>query len=429
MNRVVIALVALTLLAGAAGAQEEPNWIGTHYQPGALILTLPVSLSAGGGIGFGTVPSVEFVFSKIRPLGIVSLDLTAGARAAGSIWTSLPPDYGAITLGGVGSLGFHVGLRGLPGSASDLTDRLDFYSAFGLGYLLANPTGNWGSLVEPSSGLVWGNFSGVNFFISDSLAINAGSNWFTSLGGGFVPGSGSGFSGSIGITIKTGPAEEISGVPTVGIPDVSALSGNVMYIAFLTYYAVAGAFSGYAYDDPSFAPGDGVVFGQRYTDPETLETAAVTFTRILLDRFADGGSKWRFDFAVEDENPLELLFEVELAPDGQILLLRYRDPDTGEILEFEPDSATDPLADAEYATYEDAGSAFVRTERVVVPAGTFTADLYSGTDGEVTFRWWISDAVPGRIVKSEFVPTDGDEDVRTADGELLEIITGYRSPW
>ena len=119
-----------------------------------------------------------------------------------------------------------------------------------------------------------------------------------------------------------------------------------------------------------------------------------------------------------------ILYEFLVGADTVVQKVRYQDPD-GNIGEFIPDksqqqpqAASDaPKTRAEMAKYQ------VDKQRVQVKAGSFMTDHYLYTDekGRGTAESWVSEKVPGNLVKSLYTSK---KDNKTSTGELVQIETG-----
>lgn len=65
------------------------------------------------------------------------------------------------------------------------------------------------------------------------------------------------------------------------------------------------------------------------------------------------------------------------------------------------------------------------TEEVKVAAGTFQAEYikYEFAEQKIVYQWWISDSVPGGMVKYSW--TDNEE--QELAGELIKILQNEKS--
>lgn len=411
-SRIVLVIVALVLVVATAPAQTTLPWFGTQYQPGNVAFSLTAAPLFGTGIGVAAYPGAEYIFAKYRPLNLFSVDFGVGARGTFSAWAS--STYGYMTLGAAPTLSIHTGLRGFEGSAvAEYLDRLDFYSAFGLGYQLALTD----STLGPRSGLTWMNASGLNYYFTDQLAISLTSNYIS----GFTASYEGSFGAGIGIVYKLGPAEEVG--ERIGIPDVTMMTGDLMYANFSALYWASVALGGYLPSDETFEVGDGILFWHRYESVEDDEIEDMEFTRALLHENPDGSQWWRFEFFVNGE---DLAFEALVADDRAVERIRYLDPSTDEVVSHTP---SDEYLWESYTenvwTEEEMEEFRVGSERITVPAGTFRTERLEATEDGASYTWWISEEVPGRVVRFEGI-TEDDERV---SGELREIYTDVTTPW
>jgi hypothetical protein len=117
---------------------------------------------------------------------------------------------------------------------------------------------------------------------------------------------------------------------------------------------------------------------------------------------------WRVAFVEEQDS---VAFEGYFAS-GQSELLRLRGKiGTGEVAEVPVTKGALYHKPAEL-TAESWKGAFVRKESVTVPAGTFRCDyLAYGVPGSGLSEWWLSDQVPGGVVRYLFRPAKDDPPV------------------
>lgn len=412
-TRILVITLALLLVAAVAPAQTVLPWFGTQYQPGNTAFSVTAAPTFDGGLGVAAYPAAEYIFAKVRPANLFSVDFGVGARGVFSAYASSTLGY--LTVGGAPVLSIHGGLRGFEGSGvATYLDRLDFFSAFGLGFQLAITEST--AAGAPGTGLVWMNASGLNYFFTDSLGISLSSNYVSGFTGGYAGSFGAG----IGVIFKLGPAEEVG--DRIAIPDVPTMTGDIMYANFSALYWASIALGGYLPSDETFEVGDGIRFWHRYESAEDDDINEMEFTRALLHE-SDDSQWWRLEFLVDDE---DLAFEALIADDGAVERIQYLDPGTEEVVTHTP---SDEYLWQDYQdemwTEEELEEFRVGSERVTVPAGTFRTDRLETTQDGASYTWWISDEVPGRVVKFEGT-TEDDERV---SGELREIYTDYTSPW
>ncbi|MFW6260919.1 MAG: hypothetical protein ACOC6J_04980, partial [Spirochaetota bacterium] len=264
VRRTGIVLILLSLLASTAFGQSGAPRLATHYQPGNVAFSLGAGFGFGGrGVGVSLYPGAEFIVAKIRPADVLSIDFGAGARGGFTFRSyGTTPAAGYIALGGAPFVSAHMGLRGFTGNeVAEYLDRIDIYTAFGLGYLAYVPTGAAGAI---DGGLAFANFSGVNYFLTDSFAVSLGTNYLTS----WASGLGGAFSTGVGVMIKIGPAEEVGERIDIGVPNLSRMSGDLMYTNFAALYWASIALGGYLPGDETFDEGDGIRFHHRYRSVE-----------------------------------------------------------------------------------------------------------------------------------------------------------------
>lgn len=412
MKRIVLLAGVLLVTTVALQAQNEQTlpWFGTHYQPGNVSLGVEGGLDFGTSLSLAAVPSAEVIVTKVRPLGLFSIDVGIAARGLAAF--RFGSSGATTTIGAAPLVMLHGGLRGMTGSYGDLLSMIDFYTGFGLGYLVSLGASGGG-------GLAWANANGVNVFFSDSLALRVGTNYFAPFEGSL--GS---FSTSIGLMFKIGPAEELGESIAFSVPDVDGMTGEVMYATFSSFYALAAITGGYLPSDDSFSVGEGTRIRQSYVDGNDREV--ITLFRALLHVGVDT-QWWRYEFELDDEQET-FAFEAEIDADGQVMMIRYEDQATGDVVFYEP---ADPARFQSFRdlqtlrSEEEMEALTVGQERITVPAGTFQTDRIEATEDGATFVWWISDNVPGRLVKFEGESTD----TEAFSGELTEIVRGYSSPW
>jgi hypothetical protein len=207
-------------------------------------------------------------------------------------------------------------------------------------------------------------------------------------------------------------------------PDMPNVSGNMMYAQFLSLYWASLSAGGFIYDDTTFLEGDGIRFRVTYTSEG--DSQEIVFTRSLVKVNSDGTLWWRIVYDVEDaEDSLE--FEAITDSDHGLLRIRYIDPVSGSITEFEPDDVAawyggedaQLVATDEFAVYQTG------SERIRVPAGSYFTDKSEYHQDSLHYTWWTTDEVPGLVVKYEGT----NETMDTIEGELLEVLTDQTSPW
>lgn len=129
------------------------------------------------------------------------------------------------------------------------------------------------------------------------------------------------------------------------------------------------------------------------------DDAPVTLERAFLRKLDNGNEWWRVSWDAEDG---AWVYEALMSAgeERQVLRLRARDVDgnEGEIPVTEGTSVYNaPVR----LTEESIQGASRGAERVTVPAGTYTAEhvVYMSMAGEGQVEWWITNDVPGGLVK------------------------------
>ena len=221
-------------------------------------------------------------------------------------------------------------------------------------------------------------------------------------------------------------------------------------VAALVYFQAFFA-GGYVQGYGDFTEGEGVVWKVTAEDGEDPEESdSLEIERALLKRTAEGNTWWLLRY--KDEQGEELVSESLLNDDYEMVIFRYRDPETQKIREWKPESseqeseseAETEVEDEEAPDIEELEAAYfygdysdhiVGTESIRVPAGTYTADhvrivdayTVEDEDGEsesyeVRYEWWIDENVPGDLVKYEWT---NETEKSVVKGELIKHKRGY----
>lgn len=169
---------------------------------------------------------------------------------------------------------------------------------------------------------------------------------------------------------------------------------------------------------------------------------ATTFTaeRALLKRNDDGTSWWYLNFDTEDSEPME--FEVLMDHNLQAREMYLRDIETDEVRHhvFQHNESQIEEAEASDVSMEEAGYQtnyyFLEeweqyhegTESISIGAGTYNSDvlLFSSeedqSDHEYEYRWWVSEDVPGNLLKFEYQDINEGGTLR---GEMIDLRLDY----
>ncbi|MBU8912933.1 MAG: hypothetical protein KOO61_02850 [Spirochaetales bacterium] len=410
-------VVALLLAVGTAGiSQESTGWWGSYYMPGNTAFSAAVGVGFNNGIALDLSPGAEVIVTKIRPGDMFAIDIGVGAKGLLSFYRSTSPQlHGYLAFGGGPFVSAHFGFRGLDFSFSEYLERLDVFSAIGLNYIGYGLTGEWTGL-EPSGGIKFATFGGFNYFLTDSIAVSLTGAYWSDWS-----------STTVGVTLKLGPKESLAERADFGVLDdvtltAASLSGDMAYLQFSALYWAILGFGGYVADDESFAEGDGIRWWMSF--PDGNDSNEIEYTRALLRINSDGSKWWRAEFESDGE-----LSEFEYLVDksGGLATLRYEDPETDEVVSYEP---SDP--DAWWGGYhgsvkdrEDLDALSEGTERVRVPAGTFSAEKVVAGEAPYQYTWWYTDEVPGLLVKLEAY----EDNTLIVEGELRDVLGGVTTPW
>jgi hypothetical protein len=194
-------------------------------------------------------------------------------------------------------------------------------------------------------------------------------------------------------------------------------------LQFYSIYAVSAPFGGYKGAGSAYKPGQGTVWelsGKKKGDLTTIEHA-------LLKVNNDGSQWWRVQLTSGNDN---LLYEFLVASDETITKVRYKDPDSGKIMEFVPNGSRAPAQSSQGGagmppSNAGTGAGKVTTDRqtVSVKAGRFSAEHTTYVDDQQGYKseTWTSEQVPGGTIK--YLTTNlksGD----TSQGELVKIESG-----
>ncbi|MDZ7794155.1 MAG: hypothetical protein U5P10_10835 [Spirochaetia bacterium] len=226
--------------------------------------------------------------------------------------------------------------------------------------------------------------------------------------------------------MKIGPTPKVDS--TKFESDIRA-SGRIMmtqmYVSqFYAIYWYAFAAGGFYFDDSTYEVGQGTVWSLTSSD----ENEEIRLERALLSIEDDGSKWWRVAFSREGDR---LVYEYHIAPDYQLLKMRFKDVAENKVGEYEflneTDEAEYESADVEPITPEDYAEYKTGTERVKIAGNTYECDVlehsYSADSDEWSYTWWASQDVPGSLVQFYWELNNEEEWMQ---GELIEITTGNR---
>ncbi|MEX2641052.1 MAG: hypothetical protein WD266_10210 [Balneolales bacterium] len=218
------------------------------------------------------------------------------------------------------------------------------------------------------------------------------------------------------------------------------LAGYTDVMLYQLAYTQAFFVGGFGIAPLDFEVGEGSTWRVRSADGSG--SSSFMAERALLERYEDGSGWWFLKFHSDEAQPME--FEILLDSDLQAREMYLRDPENGEVRhhEFaydntrqqETEAGEEALEEAGYQTahyHLEEGSDYLEgREAVTVGAGSFDTNrlLFSseqmGDDaGQYEYRWWVTDDVPGCLVRFEYSEA-GQEASLT--GELTEIRRDYQ---
>jgi hypothetical protein len=182
-------------------------------------------------------------------------------------------------------------------------------------------------------------------------------------------------------------------LPSVWTPALTQLYMN--YLFTMAFHSGSYTFTG-----TDYAVGEWtrwrMVDSESGARPDEME-------RAFLHRRDDGKEWWRVKYvsAAEEEGRDSITVEALFDPEtGEFVRMRGKMPGEDEAKEMPVEEGTYGYVEPRRLTEESLEGAVVGVETVQVPAGTYRARhvRYGGMDAG-TWEWWLSDDVPGGMVK------------------------------
>jgi hypothetical protein len=166
-----------------------------------------------------------------------------------------------------------------------------------------------------------------------------------------------------------------------------------MYTQYM--FTIAFGAGGYAMGDTPYKVGEYTV----WLMPNGNDKAS-HMERAYLGDDASGNQWWRVKFTTEGEKDGNIVLEGLFTKDlSRLVRLRGKMPNDTEGKEMPVDEQSYYMAPRRLSKESVAG-ATKGVENVTVPAGTFSAGhVVYGDGGGGTHEWWLSDKVPGGLVK------------------------------
>jgi hypothetical protein len=163
-------------------------------------------------------------------------------------------------------------------------------------------------------------------------------------------------------------------------------------------FAMAFGSGGYAVGQTGYRPGDYTRWSIPSGDEKKKES---TMERAYLFDDRDGNAWWKVKWVLDPTQPekatlvVEALFE---KGSGKLLRERVKMPNEAQGKEVPVEDAT-YYQPPRHLTKQSLEGGTVGTERVSVPAGSFTARHVSYGSGNGNVDFWLVDSVPGSAVK------------------------------
>lgn len=172
MNKrsLLLLLVAglMTVVPGILFAQSGTRFT-SYYEPGNVAVSVEAGASFGySGFSIAAYPSIEFLAAKYRIGDSVPLDF--GVEVKGRVGIGVGSYSGlGIGVGGFGTV--HMGFRGMSGDIGKILSRIDVFAGLGVAY-------DFESSYYNTFGLGFASFGGLNYFLSDTMAVVFGESYW-----------------------------------------------------------------------------------------------------------------------------------------------------------------------------------------------------------------------------------------------------------
>lgn len=220
----------------------------------------------------------------------------------------------------------------------------------------------------------------------------------------------------------------------------SMMAGYSNVMLYQLAYTQAFHVGGFGIHPGFFEEGEGTTWLVESGDDDEMNS--YTAERALLQKNEDGSSWWYLKYQPEgDDESLE--YEVKLNSNLEPLEMYMRNVNSGEIDHHIFDSAEEDGEETwqsdkaleengyqtDYFFMQNHEEYHQGTESVRINNRSYESDVleYSGSDEEnneqVVFTWWVSEDVPGRLVKYEIMNQEEEGEVT---GKLLEINNNYQ---
>lgn len=221
----------------------------------------------------------------------------------------------------------------------------------------------------------------------------------------------------------TAPAAKSTAQPS----SAGGASIQAMQAQFYAAYSMALSFGGFKTGEAGYRPGQGTVWELK---GGSSGNRASTVEHALLKINTDDTQWWRLELTSEGDT---MLYEFLLAGGDTVQKVRFKDPDSGKIVEFIPNQsqggAVSPGAAGpvgvppETAGGAGQGKVTKGQETITVKAGTFQTEhvTYADNQGNFKSESWTSQGVPGGLVKMVSTNLRSGQEVHA---ELVKIESG-----
>ncbi|REL29160.1 hypothetical protein DYD21_15000 [Rhodohalobacter sp. SW132] len=217
----------------------------------------------------------------------------------------------------------------------------------------------------------------------------------------------------------------------------SLIAGYTSDMLYQLAYTQAFMVGGYGAGFEDFEEGQGAVWRMETEGEE--ERVSFTTERALVKKDEDGSSWWYLSYQPEDDDAIE--YEIKFNRSMEPLEMYMRNPESGDVEHhvFRENGDTGDI-DGDYDELREDGfhTAYFNmdeweeyregTETIRVGSNSFNTTIlfYEGTEEEgdehMNVRWWITEEVPGQLIKYEM--RDTNEGTRVS-GEMLDFRDDY----
>jgi hypothetical protein len=209
-------------------------------------------------------------------------------------------------------------------------------------------------------------------------------------------------------------------LPAIWTPNLTGLYMN--YLFTMAFHS-----GSYELDGTDYQPGEWTRW--RMVDSDDPGQAP-ELERAFLHRAADGKEWWRVKFVSpsaegRDSITVEALFDPNT---GEFARMRGLMPGETEAKEMPVEQGSYGYVAPRRLTRESLEGATVGTAAVQVPAGRYNAQhVRYGGMGQGTYEWWMSDQVPGGLIKYSRRYSDRDADGLDPHNWTVELLGSGRN--